>query len=198
MILFVNACARGESRTKRIAEALLQSLTAGAAGCTDNAGATGEVEEVRLCELDFPKTTEALLARRDRSIAAGDYSDSYFDLAKQFARAETIVIAAPYWDLSFPAVLKQYIEHINVLGITFEYTPEGFPRGLCKAKKLYYVMTAGGSYVPEEFGFGYIKTLAESFYGIKDVECIKAVGLDILGADSEKIVQNCIKGIRGV
>lgn len=185
MILFVNACARGDSRTKRIAEALLQSLA-------------GEVEEVRLCELDFPKTTEALLARRDRSIAAGDYSDSYFDLAKQFARAETIVIAAPYWDLSFPAVLKQYIEHINVLGITFEYTPEGFPQGLCKAKKLYYVMTAGGSYVPEEFGFGYVKTLAESFYGIKDIECIKALGLDILGADSEKIVQNCIKGIRGV
>ncbi len=184
MILFVNACARKESRTKKIAEALLRSLTAG--------DAAGAVEEVRLCEFDFPKTTEALLAERDKNIAAGDFSDAYFDLAKQFARADTIVIAAPYWDMSFPAVLKQYIEHINVLGITFEYTPEGFPSGLCKAGKLYYVMTAGGDYVPEEFGFGYIKTLAESFYGIKEVECIKAVGLDIVGADSEKIIQECM------
>ncbi len=35
-------------------------------------------------------------------------------------------------------------------------------------------------YSPEEFGFGYIKTMAESFYGIKDVELVKEVGLDIV------------------
>ena len=85
-------------------------------------------------------------------------------------------------------MLKQYIEHINVLGITFEYTPEGIPKGLCKAKKLYYVMTAGGTFVPEEYGFGYIKALAQSFYGIKEVELIKAVGLDIVGADVDAIM----------
>ena len=90
-------------------------------------------------------------------------------------------------------MLKQYIEHINVLGITFEYSPEGVPIGLCKAKKLYYVMTAGGTYVPEEFGFGYIKALSQNFYGIKDVELIKAIGLDIQGNNAEEIVQNCIE-----
>ena len=66
--------------------------------------------------------------------------------------------------------------------------PEGFPRGLCRAKKLYYVMTAGGTYVPEEFGYGYVKALAQNFYGIQDVELIKAVGLDIIGADVNKII----------
>ena len=91
--------------------------------------------------------------------------------------------------------MKQYIEAINVLGITFEYTPEGFPKGLCKAKKLYYVMTAGGSYVPEEFGFGYIKALAQNFYGIEDVELIKAIGLDIIGADSEAIINEAISNL---
>ena len=75
-----------------------------------------------------------------------------------------------------------------MVGITFEYTPEGFPRGLCRAKKLYYVMTAGGTYVPEEFGYGYVKALAQNFYGIQDVELIKAVGLDIIGADVNKII----------
>ena len=124
MILFVNSCVRTNSRTKKIADCLLKKL-----------GDT--VEEVRLEDTIFPASDEAFLARRDKCIAEGDYSDSYFDLAKHFAAADTIVIAAPLWDLSFPAALKQYIEHINVLGITFEYTPEGMPVGKCAAGKLY-------------------------------------------------------------
>jgi len=34
--------------------------------------------------------------------------------------------------------------------------------------------------VPEEFGFGYVKSLAQNFYGIQDVELIKTVGLDMV------------------
>lgn len=182
MILFVNACVRTDSRTKKIADCLLGKLG-------------DSIEEVRLEDVDFPATDQAFLKRRDKCISEGDYSDSYFDLAKQFAKADTIVIAAPLWDLSFPAILKQYIEHINVLGITFEYTPEGMPIGKCSAKKLYYVMTAGGDYVPEEFGFGYVKALAQNFYGIRDVELIKATGLDIMGNDPDIIVQECMEQI---
>ena len=44
------------------------------------------------------------------------------------------------------------------------------------------------SYVPEEYGFGYVKALAQNFYGIPNVKLIKAVGLDIEGADVEKIM----------
>ena len=182
MILFVNSCVRECSRTRKIADALLKKLG-------------GSFEEVCLEKVDFPTTDEAFLAKRDKCIEAGDYSDPYFDLAKQFSRADIIVIAAPLWDLSFPAALKQYIEHINVLGITFEYTPEGIPAGKCAAGKLYYVMTAGGDYVPEEFGFGYIKALAQNYYGIRDVELIKATGLDIIGNDADEIVKRCIQGI---
>jgi len=165
MTLYINACVREKSRTEILSNELLSKL--------------GEYEEVKLENVDFPKTNEAFLKKRDSFIASRTFDDPMFDLARQFAKAETIVIAAPYWDLSFPAMLKQYIEHINVLGITFEYTPEGIPKGLCRASKLYYVMTAGGTYVPEEFGFGYIKSLAENFYGIRDIKLIKATGLDI-------------------
>ncbi|WP_294216439.1 NAD(P)H-dependent oxidoreductase [Pseudobutyrivibrio sp.] len=165
MTLYINACVREKSRTEILSNELLSKL--------------GEYEEVKLENIDFPKTNEAFLKKRDSLIASRTFDDPMFDLARQFAKAETIVIAAPYWDLSFPAMLKQYIEHINVLGITFEYTPEGIPKGLCRASRLYYVMTAGGTYVPEEFGFGYIKSLAENFYGIRDIKLIKATGLDI-------------------
>lgn len=99
------------------------------------------------------------------------------------------MIAAPYWDLSFPASLKQYFEHINALGITFTYTPEGIPKGLCKAKELYYVTTSGGNYVPGEYGFGYVEALAQRYYGIQDVRLIQTVSLDLDGADPEQILK---------
>ena len=176
MVLFINACVRKASRTKWLADKLLSKLG-------------GEAEEVRLSDISFPVADEEFLQQRDRLIEAGAFDHPMFELARQFAAADQIVIAAPYWDLSFPASLKQYFEQINVLGITFMYTPEGFPKGLCRAKKLYYVMTAGGAYVPEEFGFGNVKALAQSFYGIEDVQLIKAAGLDIYGADVEKIMK---------
>ena len=183
MILFVDACVRKDSRTKRLAEALLEKLNEDEA-C------------VSLEEISFAVSDEAYLKKRDNLIAKGAYDDDMFALARQFSQADTIVIAAPYWDLSFPAMLKQYIEAINVLGITFEYTPEGFPKGLCKAKKLYYVMTAGGSFVPEDFGYGYVKTLCQSFYGIKDVELISATGLDVYGADVSLILNEAVNKIK--
>ena len=53
-----------------------------------------------------------------------------------------------------------------------------------------------GNYVPEEFGFGYIKALAQNFYGIEDVELIKAIGLDINGAESEAILNEIISNLK--
>lgn len=182
MILFINSCVREQSRTKRLAECLLSKLD-------------GEVEELYLADISFPVVDEAFLKTRDGLIASGAFDDPLFELARQFAAADQVVIAAPYWDLSFPAALKQYFEQINVLGITFKYTPEGIPKGLCRAEKLYYIMTAGGMFVPEEFGFGYVRSLAQNFYGIEDVQLIKAVGLDIVGADVEGIMQECLGSI---
>lgn len=183
MILFVDACVRAHSRTKRLAEALLAKLNE-------------EAVHVALEEISFAVTDEDYLKKRDELISIGEFDNDMFALARQFAAADTIVIAAPFWDLSFPAKLKQYIEAINVTGVTFEYTPEGIPKGLCNANELYYVMTAGGDYVPWEFGFGYIKALAQNFYGIKNVEIIKAIGLDIVGADVPAIMDEAISNIK--
>jgi len=179
MILLINACVRRESRTKRLADRLL-------------AKKAGPVEEVRLIDIDFPAVDEAFLNKSDRLIAAGRFDAPTFALARQFASADEIVIAAPFWDLSFPASLKQYFEQINVVGITFRYTPEGVPEGLCNAKKLTCVATAGGDFFPEEYGFGYIRALAQSFYGIQSVELVKATGLDIVGRDPEAILDAVI------
>ncbi len=182
MILYINACVRSNSRTKILADYLLSETQE-------------QIEELRLSEISFPKVDSAFLDKRDRLISTQQYDNPMFDLARQFARADKIVIASPFWDLSFPATLKQFLEQINVVGITFRYTENGIPVGLCKAKKLYYVTTVGGTYVPEEYGFGYVRALAQNFYGINDVEWIKAVGLDIQGADVTTILQECMRNI---
>ena len=176
-ILYVNACVRKESRTKRLAEKLLSKL--------------GEpYEELCLEKIAFPIVNEEYLNKRDQLISSGDFQSPAFDLARKFSEAKTIVIAAPYWDLSFPSMLKQYLEQINVVGITFKYSEEGVPVALCKANRLFYVTTAGGLYVPEDYGFGYVKALAQNFYGIQDVRKIEAVGFDIYGANVNSIMKD--------
>lgn len=176
-LLYINACARKDSRTAQLADALISKMKM-------------PYEELRLYEIDFPETDEKFLNLRDSLTENGDFQDPLFDLARRFSQAECIVISAPYWDLSFPAVLKQYLEQINVVGITFKYSDSGFPVGLCRAKKLYYVTTAGGNFVPDDFGFGYVKALAQNFYGIGDVRLLKATGLDIDGADVNGIMRS--------
>lgn len=184
MILFVNACVRADhSRTLRLANVLLKQLNE-------------SYTELVLSDIDFQPVDHSYIQTRDMLLSEGNYMHSMFDLARQFAAAATIVIAAPFWDLSFPAMLKQYFEQINTIGITFKYTEEGYPVGLCKAKRLYYVTTAGGMFFPEEYGFGYIRALAENFYGIKDCIMFRALGLDIDGADEEQILLKCEKEIR--
>ena len=185
MTLYINCCVRKESRTNRLAKAVLQKL--------------GEdYTELKLYEENLRPLDLEKLNRRTELIERGDFSDKMFDCAKQFANADTIVIAAPYWDLSFPAMLKQYLEQVNVVGITFKYSEEGVPIGLCRADKLFYVTTAGGYYVPEEFGFGYVKALAQNYYGIQDVRKIEAVGLDIIGADVNTIMADAENTLSGM
>ena len=180
MILFVNACVRNNSRTLKLARYLLDKL--------------GGADQVHyLSCMEFPVIDEGFLMQRDALIDGKRFNIPEFSIVRDFADADQIVIAAPYWDLSFPASLKQYLEYINVRGITFSYSEEGIPQGLCKAKRLYYVTTAGGNYVPQEYGFGYVKALATGYYGIPDVRLIEAKGLDIYGADPDSIIKECME-----
>ena len=174
-ILFVNACVRENSRTLTLARDVLLKLQ-------------GEAEEVKLYECFLAPLDMNGMRIRDMANEKKDFSDPVFSLAKQFAEAETIVIAAPYWDLMFPAVLKTYLENITVNGLTFAYGENGIPYGMCKAKKLIYVTTSGGPIICN-FGYDYVSALAKNFYGIKDVYFVSAQGLDIKGANAEVILE---------
>ena len=87
-------------------------------------------------------------------------------------------------------------ETVTVNGIVFVYSEKGIPSDLCSAEKLIYVTTSGGP-IMKNFGYEYTCALARSFYGIADLSCVSAEGLDIRGADAEAILQKAIEGIKG-
>lgn len=178
-ILFIDACVRKNSRTRNLAEYVISKLD-------------GDITTVQLEKTGLQSLTENQLQKRQTLIDSADYSDAMFDYAKQFAAADEIVIAAPFWDLSFPACLKIYFEQIAVCGITFRYN-KGVPESFCKAKKLIYVTTAGGKIFDDSFGYGYVKALAQNFYGINDCRILKCEGLDIFGADTELLLNEAKK-----
>lgn len=117
--------------------------------------------------------------------------------AYQFAEADKYIIAAPLWNLSFPAILKAYIDYICVTGITFKYTAEG-PVGLCQGKKAVHIVARGGGGYSEgplaayEMGDRYLRTIL-GFLGITDFTTISAEKLDVIGEDVEAIVKNAIE-----
>ena len=173
-VLFVDCCIRGEaSRTKKLADAFLSALPAGlprhAAG-SDGGGAF--VFQGRL------------FAQREQLLAAGERDHPRFRYAHQFAQADRIVIAAPFWDLSFPALLKVYIEQVSVDGITFGSTDSGL-QGLCRASQLVFLTTRGGFYTGDamEMGSRYLDAL-HTFFGIGAYTCIAADGMDVAGFDA--------------
>ena len=173
-ILFINACVRENSRTMVLAKSIMKDMT-------------GDVVEVDLNTENILSLNRELLAKREALVHSGDFSDPMFCYAKQFASADEIVIAAPFWDLGFPAILKTYMEQITVAGITFEYR-NGRPFGLCKAKRLTYITTSGGP-IFADFGYAYIIALAGNFYGIGETKAYRAINLDVEMITAENILE---------
>lgn len=123
-------------------------------------------------------------------------NNSILKYAYQFADADKYIIAAPMWNLSFPAILKAYIDYVSVSGITFKYTDEG-PVGLLNNKKAVHIVSRGGGYdnSPYEMGDRYLRTIL-GFFGIKDIETIAIDNLDVIGVNfKEKVKEGIEKAI---
>ncbi|WP_338880251.1 FMN-dependent NADH-azoreductase [Clostridium perfringens] len=123
-------------------------------------------------------------------------NNSILKYAYQFADADKYIIAAPMWNLSFPAILKAYIDYVSVSGITFKYTAEG-PVGLLNNKKAVHIVSRGGGYdnSPYEMGDRYLRTIL-GFFGIKDIETIAIDNLDAMGVNvKEKVEEGIEKAI---
>ena len=180
-LLFIDCCIsqRGAgSRTRVLAEAFLSAFQA--------AHPEAEVETVVLETLDAKPFLPAALDERDALASIGAFDAPVFDLARQFRGADRIVAAAPFWDLSFPAAMRTYIEHISVNGLCYHYEADGC-HGDCQAKRLVYLTSGGDFEKPDSLGVLYWKQLAAMF-GIPNFEYVFAGGLDVAPERVEELM----------
>ena len=183
-LLYVDCCIRREeSRTKELAEAFLNEVKK-----------KGEYQIETLCLMDEPLTylSEGFLRQREELILAHKLDHPRFRYAHQFAEADKIVVAAPLWDLSIPALLKVYIENLTVEGITFGVDQRGL-YGKCKADHLVFLTTRGTFYenTPMEMGSRYMEQMC-GFFGIEKYDCIFAEGMDLGIRPVEEILGEAI------
>lgn len=192
-ILYVDANVnRDRSRTERLAQALLARVASHAAG-------EGEPVEVTTLVLEEAEglipLTGAMVDERQAAGQAGDFDHPVFGFARQFAEADEVIFAAPYWDFSFPSLLKIYFELLCAQGLTFRYSPEGIPTGMCKAKRAWYVTTVGGYAGQWDYGLDQVRALCTLYFGIPEVRCVRAEGLDIITNDAEALVEAALAEI---
>lgn len=111
------------------------------------------------------------------------------DLCDQFISAQMYVIAAPMWNLSFPAPLKEYIDCIVQEEKTISFEKGKKPKGLLddKERAVVYIQSSGGN-IPwildpiMDKGENYVAQIMKAM-GIKNVQELK---VDATGTTEEE------------
>lgn len=188
-VLFVNCCIRGEaSRTLRLCRVAIEAI--------HTTFPTAEVEELCLDQEALLPLHSDTLAQRHALEVARAFDHPMFRYARQFAAADVILVGAPYWEYQFPALLRCYVEHISVSGLTFAYGEDGRPHGLCKGDRLFYLTTAGGPILDRNCGFDYLKTLLGNMMDFKKMDYVAAECTDVIGYPVEEELQKAEEQVR--
>ncbi|KZL21523.1 FMN-dependent NADH-azoreductase [Pseudovibrio axinellae] len=119
-------------------------------------------------------------------------------LIAELKETDVLVIGAPIYNFSVPAVLKAWVDQIARVGVTFNYTEYG-PEGLLTGKKAYIVVATGGVPVdsPADFAVPYLKQVL-AFVGIKNVEVIAAEGVSMDRDGAIEKARNTMAGVTAV
>lgn len=172
-LLVIDACIReGDSRTRRIAGPVIAALSQ-----------KYETEILHLTEMEMHALDPERYAGRGR----GDIPQWALDSARKIADADRILIAAPFWDMSFPALLKVFIENTSLYGITFQ--EEGnCCTGLCRCRKVLYITTRGMDIPtgdPREQATPYLKALS-TLWGLGEIITVSASNMDYSTAEESE------------
>ena len=184
-LLYIDACIRDEeSRTRRIAEPIVKALKA-----------KYDVQRLVLNDLELEIVRRDLLRKRLNGII----DPAVMSWAETVRDADRIVIAAPFWDMSIPAALKNFIELCSILDVTFK-TNDKTCYGNCKAEKLLFITTRGMD-IPtgdvREQATSYLKALSW-LWGIGPMQVVAAQNMDYASAEEieHKIRQAIEDGMR--
>ena len=180
-LVVIDACVRqGESRTRRIAEPVISALAE-----------RYEVVRYDLTEMGgIVPLDPGLFEERGR----GDIPAWALEAAREIASADRILVAAPFWDMSFPAVLKCFFEQTSLFDVTF--TDNGTTcTGLCKAPKVLMITTRGMDIPtgdPREQATPYLRALG-SLWNLGELTTISAWNMDYSTAEEiEAKISACI------
>lgn len=178
-LIYINACMRAGSRTQRIATPIVEELRK-----------RYNVETVDLTKNMYPVADNNTLEDRNQGIVPQEH----VAIAKKIAAADRIVIAAPFWDMSFPSALKVFFENMSLFGVTFDSNAKEC-YGLCKAEKVMYITTRGmniNTGDPLEQATPYIKALSH-LWGWGGLTVISAQNMDY--STPEEIEERVSKAI---
>ena len=191
MLLFVDCCIshRGDrSRSHALCQAFLEEFK--------RTHPAVDIETVNLQRMGLQPFDQFATDDRNALRKVRSFDSPIFKLARQFKRADQIVIGAPLRDLTFPAMLRIYIEYVCVREVTYHYE-NGRCKGDCMAQKLAYLTVSGGPEPEENLGVEYWRQLCERF-GIRQYDHIAAYGLDFAPEKTEEIMAEACEKARAL
>ena len=171
------------------------------------------LEELDLYNEDIPEINHRLFKGRGELVSGAEYEKLSAEdknavnrinhLCEQFLRADTYVIAAPMWSVSFPSRLKRYIDCIILNNKVIKVDTEDV-RGLLdnKERNMVYIQSSGGVY-PKIFngkfnhGVDYFNDIFK-FLGINKFEKILVQGVDVTSVGRDEAIRMAYKDIEDV
>jgi FMN-dependent NADH-azoreductase len=107
-------------------------------------------------------------------------------LIAELQAADAVVLGVPMYNFAISTQLKNWIDAVCRVRVTFRYTEKG-PEGLLKGKKVYVALARGGIYRdgPADSQVPYLKTVL-GFLGMTDVQFFYAEGLSISPENAQK------------
>ena len=101
-------------------------------------------------------------------------------LVKELKDSDIIIISTPIYNFGPPATLKAWSDLAARVKSTFKYSSDGKQIGLLESKKVYLVITSGGTRIDskDDFLTPWLKHVL-NFFGIKNIKVISADQMSI-------------------
>ena len=114
-------------------------------------------------------------------------------LVKELKESDIIIISAPIYNYGPPATLKAWSDLAARVKSTFKYSSDGKQIGLLENKKVYLVITSGGTKLggKDDYLTPWLKHVL-NFFGIKNIQTISA---DQMSIDYEKSIKDAERQI---
>ena len=144
-------------------------------------------DEVIYRDLDDEMLFVAGLTESGMSIPENERTDQHkkmFELSdklvKELKESDIIIISTPIYNFGPPATLKAWSDLAARVKSTFKYSVDGKQIGLLERKKVYLVITSGGTRVgsKEDYLTPWLKHVL-NFFGIKNIQTISADQMSI-------------------